>query len=803
MRDAGLLSRVSHITSVSGGSIMAAHLVLNWQRYTGSEQDCDDAANELLDFIRLDVRNRIVRRFPLAFVANGFRWLIGKGRARKLTRPGLLEALYEESLFGDKCLYELPAVPQLHILATNLNEGCLCSFTRRGILFQRRMPDGTTRFELTPSALATIPMAVTASSAFPGFFPPLQLTAADVGADETRFPPHLFTDGGVYDNLGVRMFRHIQESWIGHDSPLCSEDFVDLPGAVAAMQQAGASGEDTPLSHLAHLILRRAGSTESPVISRENLPQVLWNVLVHDHLYLNPSFGSLETHDEQAANLRHLASHGRKLDQGDHLWLNRYLANAAYKQITGNDLLQTVNVDFDAVIVSDAGKQFAVSRRTKGGGLLGTALRSTDIVMDRVWQLEVDQFSGEPDFVFASMHSTVYPSDDPQTIHPEIQKQVTNTRTDLDRFSDLEISALVRHGYSVMRKVCRGRPNLFGDQFPSGPPWDPNSRPADGVSRSARSTGLITQQARQLQASSQRIIFSRLVSLRDWPTYVYIPLLAALMLGLPYFGYQAYKTASRSEMIVNAITFSNPDFQLVLQLARQNPIPGEWTSLTAEEVSELEPMNLDGFQLVTDTRIIDMRAWQPGVNDKAHGFISYRRMKIRRIAPSAENGAVERSQTDNKFRIQQFGLTRNVSVRCDATDLKPVLRVAPHVSSSGQAGFLYELEFDLSSVPEGRDFELGFEVTEIGLQGRLDSEDKLIFPIIAPTDVATLWALLPTGHPYRDFEVIGYDAQTPASVEAIDPTYEFRMADGSLFGWMLVAPRDHHKYECCWTWRSN
>ena len=46
LRDAGILPRVSHITSVSGGSIMAAHLVLNWQRYAGSEQDYDEAAGE-------------------------------------------------------------------------------------------------------------------------------------------------------------------------------------------------------------------------------------------------------------------------------------------------------------------------------------------------------------------------------------------------------------------------------------------------------------------------------------------------------------------------------------------------------------------------------------------------------------------------------------------------------------------------------------------------------------------------------------------------------------------------------------
>src|SRR5262249_2680870 len=33
LRDAGILSRVSQVTSVSGGSIVAAHLVLNWGRY--------------------------------------------------------------------------------------------------------------------------------------------------------------------------------------------------------------------------------------------------------------------------------------------------------------------------------------------------------------------------------------------------------------------------------------------------------------------------------------------------------------------------------------------------------------------------------------------------------------------------------------------------------------------------------------------------------------------------------------------------------------------------------------------------
>src|SRR5436305_13757386 len=70
LRDADLLRQVTHITSVSGGSIMAAHLVLNWENYTGSAKEFDHAAAQLIAFTRSDVRNRILRRFPLGLLWN-------------------------------------------------------------------------------------------------------------------------------------------------------------------------------------------------------------------------------------------------------------------------------------------------------------------------------------------------------------------------------------------------------------------------------------------------------------------------------------------------------------------------------------------------------------------------------------------------------------------------------------------------------------------------------------------------------------------------------------------------------------
>ena len=159
LRDAGLLSKVTHITSVSGGSIFAAHLVLNWARYNGSPNDFDAAASELLNFISMDVRNRITRRFPLLVPVRWARRLMGFSN-RRLTRTGLLETYYAKYLYGDTSLFELPESPMLHILATNLSEGCLSSFSRNGLLMMRRESGLNVRINRIHVGLATVPMAV-------------------------------------------------------------------------------------------------------------------------------------------------------------------------------------------------------------------------------------------------------------------------------------------------------------------------------------------------------------------------------------------------------------------------------------------------------------------------------------------------------------------------------------------------------------------------------------------------------------------------------------------------------------------
>jgi Patatin-like phospholipase len=66
------LSRVAEIYSVSGGSILALHMLLNWERYVGEQVPFAEVENELIAFAGRNVRDRILRR-----------WILFRPRARR------------------------------------------------------------------------------------------------------------------------------------------------------------------------------------------------------------------------------------------------------------------------------------------------------------------------------------------------------------------------------------------------------------------------------------------------------------------------------------------------------------------------------------------------------------------------------------------------------------------------------------------------------------------------------------------------------------------------------------------------
>ncbi len=664
--DAGILPQVSHITSVSGGSIIAAHLCLNWSRYTGSPADFDAAAAELLAFVRLDIRNRIVRRFPLALPLRGARRLAGRSN-RKLTRTGLLEYHYEKHLYGDTSLFELPERPQLHILATNVSEGRLSSFNRDGLWLIRRDAEAGFRIDKMRIGLATVPMAVTASSAFPGFFPPMLLTGDDVGASSGLFGRQTYTDGGVFDNLGVRMF---------------------------------------------HFLAKASGADQQP--------------------------------------------------------------------------------PWDAVLVSDVGKPFQVQASGHAGGLVRTAMRASDILMDRVWQLENETFGGATGFLFARITDVVQTQDDPTALHPEIQRQLPTIRTDLDQFSPLEITSLVRHGYCVGRQACRLLPEVFGKELPTNPPWEPAIgspaptavAPAAPQAHAGHETTEATKNARRLHASAVRRIWSTLLDWRDWTSYVYVPLIVPILVLAPYLSVKYYERSHRMTQIVQSLAQGSRDVEQMSRLLEGPvaPFPGEKAEPLAEGT-----LDLSGFTILQDLRMIDLRRWE-GASPYIYG---YRRLKVRRDRDVL-------MQSD--FATTVLAASRDTQVRFPEQLLKPRLYSRETGATlNGEKVLQWEVRADFARVPVGDAVDIAYEHMSPGkfLRAGIGST-SLAFEVEAKTIELTRWLLMPQGKEYKSFQIIRYETGKRDVAENVHVITEYLAEDKTILAFKLLALEPGYTYELTW-----
>ncbi len=310
LRDAGLLSKVTHIVSVSGGSILGAHLALNWARYNGTEADFDEAASKIISFASSDVRNQIARRIP---------FLVPLSLLRRLTLRGLepgrhadwpaREAVCKATLWRCSCA----SAPGSSRVAPPYHEhergGALLVHEGRP---DHAAPDERGNQDRDPAG--SVDAGRARGDGLLGLSRVLP-ARADHGRRSRplrgRVPAQTFTDGGVYDNLGVRVF----------------------------------------------------------------------------------------------------------------------------------DLLEKLDPSLDQILVSDVGKPFSIVR-AHSLGMVGRSMRATDILWDRVGQLEKQKFQDDPRFLFVAASDQVDLRADPTALHPAVQSEVAKIRTDLDRFSPVDITAL-------------------------------------------------------------------------------------------------------------------------------------------------------------------------------------------------------------------------------------------------------------------------------------------------------------------------------------------------------------------------
>jgi NTE family protein len=181
----GLLQQLSRISSVSGGSITAAKLALEWPKL--------HTRDDFFEYVVEPIRRVAGTTIDVPCIVAG------------IALPGgvadYVAFAYRRFLFGDATLQDLPRAPEFLFNATNLETGTLWRFTRG---FMADYQVGEIR---RPSL--SLAAAVAASSAFPPFLSPyvLRVREADysrINCKDRRLLSNIsLADGGAYDNLGL------------------------------------------------------------------------------------------------------------------------------------------------------------------------------------------------------------------------------------------------------------------------------------------------------------------------------------------------------------------------------------------------------------------------------------------------------------------------------------------------------------------------------------------------------------------------------------------------------------------------
>ena len=193
LNELGYLPKLDRVSSVSGGSITAGVLGLNWRRLQFGDDGLAGNLNQ--QFVQ-----------PLRKLASK---TIDKGAVfRGILLPGTISdrvaGSYRKHVFGEASLQALPDRPRFVINATSMQTGALWRFSKPYMADYRvgmvRNPD------------VELAVAVAASSAFPPILSPVELDLDPDSFDPAeRGPLHeppyttnpVLSDGGVYDNLGL------------------------------------------------------------------------------------------------------------------------------------------------------------------------------------------------------------------------------------------------------------------------------------------------------------------------------------------------------------------------------------------------------------------------------------------------------------------------------------------------------------------------------------------------------------------------------------------------------------------------
>jgi NTE family protein len=247
LNELGVLSRVSIVSSVSGGSILNGVLAARWDVLVPDSravfQNFDQQVGKpVREFCRTDIRTNLIVGHRL----NPRNWLALAGSYFSVSGNTLAKSY--EALFDGQLLRDLPdssfTRPRFVFCATSINTGA-CWHFHSGT--SGRMGDFYTGYG--PTNNVSVAEAVAASSAFPLAFAAFELHPSRM-TEVSRLDPwgqmrplsgkrravacetFLLTDGGVYDNLGLEPVWTLSKTVLSSDGGLPFESVAKCPQAL-------------------------------------------------------------------------------------------------------------------------------------------------------------------------------------------------------------------------------------------------------------------------------------------------------------------------------------------------------------------------------------------------------------------------------------------------------------------------------------------------------------------------------------------------------------------------------------------
>jgi NTE family protein len=204
LNELGLLQSLDRITSVSGGSILAGYLGLQWKSLSFSNGVATNFEDVIVRPMRAFCSTTIDIQAGILGILTPFR-----------SAGDYLVSKYDKVLFKKATIRDLPIAPgrsqpstgpEFILYATNLQTGRNFRFTRDYV--------ADYFIGINNKAVYSLATAVGASSAFPPIFSPIEIKASPTDWSEPKLVGHpdlanlqselQLGDGGIYDNIGMQ-----------------------------------------------------------------------------------------------------------------------------------------------------------------------------------------------------------------------------------------------------------------------------------------------------------------------------------------------------------------------------------------------------------------------------------------------------------------------------------------------------------------------------------------------------------------------------------------------------------------------